>query len=118
MPIMDTLGVDESGRDLNWELVSGQESVRQRVVQLLRTHLGEWFLAAQRGVPYLGGILRVRIGFNLAGRIVAHVIRTQVTDINRIISIDVSRVEGTRNVNVSVIAVIDSGEEISVNVEV
>ncbi len=38
---------------VGFEVVDGLEAVRQRVAQRLRFTLGEWFLDAEAGIPYL-----------------------------------------------------------------
>lgn len=40
-----------------FRVVRGVESVRQRVLQLMRFSRGEWFLNLSAGVPYLTGVL-------------------------------------------------------------
>ena len=38
--------------DLDGTIVTGFESLRQRIVQAIRFRLGEWFLRTNRGLPY------------------------------------------------------------------
>lgn len=39
--------------DNTFSLVNGQDEIRQRALQNLRTFLGEWFLDLSIGVPYI-----------------------------------------------------------------
>ena len=73
-----------TGRDFGFTVIEGPEALRQRCIFWLRMHLGECFVAADRGVPYLGRILRNRITPHLAGQIIANGLRTQVQGVERV----------------------------------
>ena len=50
--------------------VDGLESVRQRVVQRLRLHRGEWFLNRDAGMPWHQEMLGHPLSAELSGRII------------------------------------------------
>ena len=56
-------------------VADGLEALRQRVVQRLRLHRGEWFLDQEAGVSWLGDILRRPIPAGLAAQVIAAEIR-------------------------------------------
>lgn len=106
----------DTGRDMTFKVIEGKESVRQRVIQAIRMHLGEWFLTAQRGIPY-NSILRSRIPTNIVGKIVPDRVRRQVDGVRDITSISVYddplRVRG---VIVDLVATIGEEDEVAIAV--
>ena len=57
-------------------VADGVEAIRQRVLQHLRFTLGEWFLAPDEGMPYVGGLFADNAGVDLASQLItAEVLR-------------------------------------------
>ena len=62
--------------DIEFKVVDGIESTRQRIVQGLRFHRGEWFLNTRLGVPYLGDVFGYPLDTELARQVItAYILR-------------------------------------------
>lgn len=83
---MKTLGTTDG--DLDWSIVADGISLAQRLKQRIRFWAGEWFLATDRGVPYLPEILGHFSPDNLAEQIITAQLRTvpDVTDVTDVVA--------------------------------
>ena len=98
----------------NIDLVLGQEEVRQRLLQRLRTFLGEWFLDKSIGVPYFQDILVKNPNLNLVDAILKVEI-TETPGVLELLEYDSSLNKSTRQFSVTFTARTISG---NVDVEV
>ncbi len=75
--------------DINFTLVDGLDSVRQRVRQRLLFLFGEWFLQTQSGVPHLQEVLGNPNDLALIRRVITeHIIA--VEDVTGVQDVEVS----------------------------
>ena len=98
---MRTLSVSQiegSVDDLDGTIVTGVESVRQRVVQRIRFRLGSWFLALLRGTPYSPEIFGRQSVLGLATRTITDTI-LGVEDVT-----GVSGIESTLNADARIMS--------------
>ena len=85
---MITLAVDENNdtfldQNGNVAIVDNDESLRQRLIQRLKTFLGEWFIDETIGVPYFQQILQSGIDIN----IVSNIITNEILKENEVIQV-------------------------------
>ena len=84
---MRTLGIGSDG-DLDFSIVDGAESVRQRVVQHLRYWLATWYLNRLGGIPYLPDVVGSLSTPEIAKRIITDAILS-VTDVTGVSNVQV-----------------------------
>ena len=71
---MRTLGATNG--DIDFTVVDGLESLRQRVEQGLRFHKAEWFLNTNLGVPYFADVLGYPLDLDVVRQVIsAHILR-------------------------------------------
>ena len=73
---MITISQNEATGDVNFAVVSGLESIRQRVHQRLLFQRGEYYLDTTKGTPYVPDILRYEYDPGLARSVITAAIRS------------------------------------------
>ncbi len=95
---METLGSDNN--DLQFKVITGIESVVQRVTQRLQFWRGEWFLDGAQGIPYLADVLGHQADIGLAQQAITAQIRT-VPDVIDVLDVEVGIDQATRTLKYS-----------------
>lgn len=101
--------------DSGFAVLDGLASVRQRVLQVLRMNLGEWFLNPRAGTPYLTQVFGRRYT-PLAESVIRRRIE-EVDGVDEVISVTASADRALRSLNLTVVLRSD-GETTSVGISI
>ena len=97
------------GHQIN--LATGDEAIAQQIQIRCQFFLAEWFLDQQIGIPYLREILIKNPNLDVVRDIYRQAIEG-CPGVDRLTSLDVAIDAPTRTLNVSFVALLDTGEEL------
>jgi len=112
---MTTLALD-SNHDLliknnSFQVISGEEEVRQKIITVLKTFRGECFLDTTKGIPYLTDVIGKQSNLNL----IASLIKDEIIGLDIVESLDAFSLEVENRVLILKIKV---NSNININLEV
>lgn len=112
---MTTLGSDIDAKDLQFPIavVTGTESIKQRLVQFFRFLRGEWAFNVDAGLPYITGVFPAAHDQDLFAGILASYARNfpGVASVRPEIEVDPDTCQATFTANI----ILENGDEFTIS---